>query len=248
MKTERISAIENYIYENKTVTLDALCEKFNVSKNTIRRDLDALSSNGSIQKIYGGATVHQRKELVSYHERSIRNLTEKRKIASMASTFVNDGDIIFIDSGTTTSRMFDYIADKHLTILTNNLEFINQAIPYENIEIITLSGQLNRKALSFAGETAASVLAQYNISKAFMASAGISLQGATNSSMSEYVVKRTAIERSQKVYLMADSSKFDVVSLMTYCTLDEIDALISDTCPPKDISDYILKSKKDIMY
>lgn len=248
MKAERISDIENYIYENKTVTLDQLCEKFSVSKNTIRRDLEELSLNGSIQKTYGGATIHQRKELVSYHERSIRNLALKRKIAATASHFVSNGDIIFIDSGTTTSRMFDHIADKQLTILTNNLEFINQAIPYDNLDIITLSGQLNRKALSFAGDTAASVLSQYNISKAFMAAAGISVQGATNSSRSEYVVKKTALERSQKIYLLVDSSKFNCISLMTYCTLDEVDVLITDACPPDDILDHFLQLKKDVLY
>lgn len=240
MRSQRIDEIEAYIFEHKTVTIDCLCEKFHVSKNTIRRDLDEITAKGDIKKIYGGVTVASKKELLSFDERNIKNLEAKQKIAMLAAETVEDGDIIFIDSGTTTIHMVESIkSKKNITILTNNLEVILRAIPYPEINIISLSGTLDRKTLSFSGTSSAGVLQTYNISKAFMATTGISIEnGVTNSSPMEYDIKRIAVRRSNQVYLLADSGKFNLVSLMTYCDLDQINALVTDKTPPRAIVDY----------
>lgn len=241
MRSKRISDIEDYIYENKTVTLDQLCRVFDVSKNTIRRDLKEIISGGNFKKIYGGITVKDSKDLPPFSERNISNLEEKKKIAAKAAELVEDSDVIFIDSGTTTIHMIDYIKDKkNLTVITNNLEIMIRVIPYENIKLITLSGELDRITLSFTGDTASAVLKSYNISKAFMASAGVTVDsGVTNSSTKEYDVKCTAVKRSNKVYLLTTGEKFNAVAIMTYCTLDKLTAIITDVKPPKDIADYM---------
>jgi DeoR family transcriptional regulator, myo-inositol catabolism operon repressor len=241
MRSKRIEEIKNYIYTNRTVTLEELCNKFDVSMSTLRRDLDDVLHEGNIKKIYGGVTATQKKGLVSFDERNIANREQKERIAIKAASLVENGDIIFIDSGTTTLHMIEAIKDKNdITILTNNIEIIMQAIPYENINIISLSGTLNRKTLSFTGTMAAQVLQNYNISKAFMASTGFSIEnGITNSSPLETDLKQMAVQRSRQTYLLADSTKSGVISLMTYCTLDKLDALITDNRPPKDICDFM---------
>jgi DeoR family myo-inositol catabolism operon transcriptional repressor len=123
MRSKRISDIQDYIYENKTVTLDQLCRVFDVSKNTIRRDLKEIISGGNFKKIYGGVTVKDSKDLPPFSERNISNLEAKKKIAAKAAELVEDSDVIFIDSGTTTIHMIDYIKDrKNLTIITSNLD------------------------------------------------------------------------------------------------------------------------------
>ena len=179
MKSKRIEDIESYIYEHKTVTLEQLCTTFNVSMNTIRRDVKELTQNARIKKIYGGVTVKsEQRELLPFSERHISNLEEKQKIAARAAQLVEDGDVIFIDSGTTTFHMIEYMQNKqNITVLTNNLEVIMRGVTCENIKLISLSGEFNRKTLSFVGDTAAEVLKNYNISKAFMASTGISVEG-----------------------------------------------------------------------
>ncbi len=249
MRSQRIEKIEQYITEHKTVKMDTLCEVFGVSKNTIRRDINEIVKKGNIKKIYGGVSVKKSRELIPFNERDVQDSSSKKKIAAKAAELVEDGDIIFIDSGTTTRHMMEYIKDKkNLTILTNNLEVIVQAIPYENIEIISLSGRLSRKTLSFIGESAADVLRGYNISKAFMASAGISIDnGVTNSSPLEYNIKNIVVQRSQEIYLLIDSSKFGMVSLMTYCDLDKVDVLVSDKMPPDDIQEYFIKNSQEIL-
>lgn len=250
MRSKRIEEIKDFIYLNKTVTLDKICEQFDVSKSTLRRDLDEiLEKSGDIKKIYGGVTVLPRRELVSFEERNISNLEAKRKIAAAAADLVEEGDIVFIDSGTTTLPIVDFIKEKkNITILTNNVQIILRAIPYGNINIISLSGTLSRKTLSFTGATAAQVLQNYNISKAFMATTGFSVaSGVTNSAPAESEIKRTAVQRSQQVYLLADSSKCGAISLITYCRLDQIDALITEAEPTPDLRRVLEQNGKQIL-
>ncbi|HML37119.1 MAG TPA: DeoR/GlpR family DNA-binding transcription regulator [Bacillota bacterium] len=250
MRSKRISDIEDYIYENKTVTLDQLCRVFDVSKNTIRRDLKEIISGGNFKKIYGGVTVKDNKDMLPFSERNIANLDVKKKIAAKASELVEDSDVIFIDSGTTTIHMIDYIKErKNLTVITNNLEVMIRVIPYENIKLISLSGELDRNTLSFTGDTASSVLKSYNISKSFMASAGVSIDGGvTNSSTKEYDIKSTAVKRSNRVYLLTSADKFNTVAIMTYCTMDKLTGIITDGEPPEDIAEYMAEHEIELFY
>ena len=167
MKTHRIKNVEEYILKNESVSLDKLCDVFKVSKNTIRRDIKELLEKGKIKKIYGGVTINQKK-LVPFEERNIKNHAEKKAAAEIAAAYINDGDIIFIDSGTTTMWLIDFLKNKSITILTNNLSAIVSALPYPNLNIISLGGTLKRKTNSFVGNSTSLVLKDYNISKAFI--------------------------------------------------------------------------------
>ncbi|MCD2345728.1 DeoR/GlpR family DNA-binding transcription regulator [Clostridium guangxiense] len=245
MKSDRIRKIEEYIISNEVVSLDTLCEVFNISKNTVRRDINDLVEKGSIKKVYGGVTVNSDFKnspngLVSFEERNIRNNEAKISIGKAAASFVQDNDIIFIDSGTTTLHMIEYLKDiKNVTILTNNINAIAAAIPFENLNIICLGGSLIRKTNSFEGIRNFEIFKDYNINKAFMAATGISLSsGATNSSPLEYKIKKNIVEKSKEVYLLADDSKFNISALMTYCKLSDIDHLITNTEPPKEYLNY----------
>lgn len=252
MRVERIDNIIEFVYKNKNVTLDQICDNFNISKSTVRRDLSEILKDSNLQKTYGGITLKNkldnRKYLTSFNERNIENIDKKLAISKKAATIVEDNDIIFIDSGTTTFYMADYL-DKinNLTILTNNLEVIFRAAKYKNINLISLSGTLNRETLSFVGTTSISTIKKFNMSKAFMATTGFSiLNGVTNSSPLEFDIKRTVISKSSKIILLADSSKFNSVSLMTYCDLEDIDILITDKMPDKEIKDYLFDKKISI--
>ncbi|WRS28556.1 DeoR/GlpR family DNA-binding transcription regulator [Oscillospiraceae bacterium MB08-C2-2] len=241
MRSKRINEIENYIFENGTVSLDNLCQKFGVSKNTIRRDVDEIVARGTIRKIYGGVSVRTAKEMTSFDERNVRNLAAKKRIAAKAAQLVEDGDVIFIDSGTTTRHMIEFLKNvPNLTIITNNLEVIVRAVRYKNINVLSLSGTLDRKTLSFVGPSAVDVLQSFNISKAFMSSTGISSNGdVTHSSPLEYDIKRMVAQNSQQVYLLVDASKFYVVSLMTFCSLKHVNAMITDQQPPDSILSHL---------
>lgn len=248
MKTHRIKNVEEYILKYESVSLDKLCDVFKVSKNTIRRDIKELLEKGKIKKIYGGVTINQKK-LVPFEERNIKNHAEKKATAELAAAYINDGDIIFIDSGTTTMWLIDYLKNKSsITILTNNLSAIISALPYPNLNIISLGGTLKRKTNSFVGNSTSLVLKDYNISKAFMAATGISIaRGATNSSTEEYELKKLIVEKSDEIFLLVDSSKFDIISLMTYSPLENLDYVVTNKNPPKKYMDFFKKNKISLL-
>src|SRR4051794_24735513 len=113
IKEKRIKKIQDYVLEHQSASLDELVKVFDVSKNTIRRDVQELVDRGELKKVYGGvSSIH--KKLESFQERSVRNQEQKELIAKKAASFIEDGDFIFIDSGTTTIEMFEYLKEKHL--------------------------------------------------------------------------------------------------------------------------------------
>jgi DeoR family transcriptional regulator, myo-inositol catabolism operon repressor len=231
IKEKRIKEIKEYVNEHQSASLDELVSVFNVSKNTIRRDVQELVERGEFKKVYGGVSVVHKK-LESFQDRKVRNQEAKVLVAKKASSYVEDGDVIFIDSGTTTIEMFDFLKGKNLTIFTNSIDFIMRALPYENLNVIAIGGILDRKTNSFTNPQNMNLLKDYNIKKAFMASTGISLSnGVTNASPLESELKKAVVNRSADVYLIADHDKFDKYGLMTYCSLNDIDYLVTDKKP-----------------
>src|SRR5699024_4848585 len=101
MKALRINAIHEHVTENKSVSLDELLDRFDVSKNTIRRDIQELVDEEKLIKVHGGVSISQ-PLTIPYQDRKVKQLQEKQQLAQLAAEFVEDGDIIFIDSGTTT--------------------------------------------------------------------------------------------------------------------------------------------------
>ena len=226
MKSQRLDMIEEYVLEHKNASLDTLCEKFNVSKNTIRRDVDILLKRGSIMKVYGGVAALETPQtlpLLSYEERGGRFPDEKKEICRRAAELVAEDDTIYIDTGTTCLNLVDFIADKHCTILTNSLLIFNKAASYPNLDIISVPGKLNRKTLSFTGPDINDYLQTYNISMAFMACTGVTMKsGLTNASAEEYITKKAIAENANSMILLADHSKFGRISLMTYSSIEKM--------------------------
>jgi DeoR family myo-inositol catabolism operon transcriptional repressor len=231
MRINRIDQLERYIVEHRSVSIETLCEVFDVSKSTLRRDIDSLLQRGVISKVYGGVTANTAVNQQEFTDRTVKNPDAKRAVAKCAASLVSDGDIIFIDTGTTTMYMIEYLREvRDLTILSNNIEIIKGSLPYDNITLISLSGAFDRNLHAFTGNTTAMVLQQYNIAKAFMATTGFSIvSGVTHSFVTESEAKRIAVQKSQNVFLLADSSKAGVVSLYTYCELSAINTLIVDS-------------------
>ena len=250
MKFNRIREIEEYILEHETVTLDRLCDIFKVSLNTIRRDTKLLTDKGSIVKIYGGVTAaNNGKSLLSFFEERIeKNTSAKERIGLAAAGFVSDGDVIFIDSGTTTYQMLEHLKDRaNVTVITNNLPALGLLLYMQNINVIAVGGPLIRKTSSFAGME--SSIQHYNIMKCFMAATGISIaNGLTNSTMAEFEIKKSVIQKSDRVYLLADTSKFDKSSLMTYCQLSDVHCVITDNTPPEKYIEYLKRNNVELIH
>lgn len=227
MKIKRMHQITEYLIKNQTATIEELCLTFDVSKNTIRKDLTKLAQQGKITKIYGGAAyLPPKKEIATKHPLA----KEKAVIAEKAAELIEDNDIIFIDSGTTTQYMPKFIqVDKKITILTNSLDVLNNLLIHKNCRIFLVGNSYNKKSRSFSHVENWQFFNKININKAFMSTAGISAnQQVTTSMIHEFEIKQKMLLKADEKILLADSSKFDKTGMMTYGKISDFKEIISD--------------------
>lgn len=246
MREIRIHEIENYIYEKGTVPLTELAEQFDVSMNTIRRDVNYLEDSGVLKKVYGGVVSNQNKELTTYDYRESKFEKEKEEIAEIAASLIEENDHIFIDSGTTTNKILNFVPQNlSFTILTTNLDVVVAALNIPNVEVIIIGNRLNKATRSFLNDNITlftddgdqnngHTKTNYNITKAFMATTGTTIKsGITNSEYHEFSIKKFMANKAHKVYILADESKFGKEAILTYAGYKDIDAIITN-CMPSD--------------
>ena len=246
LKTKRINLIRDYVLENDSVSLDDLVQQFNVSKNTIRRDVQLLVESGELTKVYGGVAYNPH---VSSGNPNIEAEDQPiNKIAKIAANFVEDGDTIFVDTGSAAVDMLHFLKEKQLTVVTNNLEFMIEALTFENLTVISIGGILDRKTKSFTTLGKGNELDFYHINKAFMDPKGISItRGVTHSTPHENGLKMAAVMKSAEIYLLACHQKFDKYALMTFCNLDSIDYLITDQQPTEKYAEFAEENRIEIV-
>ncbi|WP_025722174.1 DeoR/GlpR family DNA-binding transcription regulator [Paenibacillus polymyxa] len=227
MKARRLQDIEEYVHSHKNVTLDELCQKFDVSKNTIRRDISQIVRKGSIEKVYGG--VASTTDPIPFENRGNKHSFEKNGISHLAASCIEENDLIFIDSGTTTCHMAKYFPTNiSFTILTNSLDIINGAAELPLVNLLVIGNTFKQKTKSFVGIDEPRMLVKYNVNKAFMAATGVSItHGLTNSDLLEFEIKKIIAQKAEKLILLADSSKFGKSTLLTYASLEDVDIIVS---------------------
>lgn len=252
MKYTRQYEIEKYVLDQDCVSLDELCERFGASKNTIRRDVAQLLRKGTMEKVYGGvkAIRNTAPGMVNYTDRSGRCLPEKQRIGEMAARYVKSGDVIFLDSGTTTIQILPHIAQlSGVTVLTNNLQALNLCLGYPQLNAIAFGGQLNPDTASFSASFCAlDNLCSFNVNKAFMAATGISVEkGATNSSPGELAIKKSVMGISDECILLADADKFGRTALLTYAPLSAFHRVVTDRPPAPEICAFLAQNGAELV-
>lgn len=239
MKESRRKQIETLLEQRQSMTMQELCDAFGVSMNTIRADVASLVSTGALEKIYGGVRVKERKEVPLFTSRSMKNTDQKQRIARMAARLIENGDIIYLDAGTTTMQILNYLPTGiRITVVTPSLPVIIQAHEMANINLVVLPGMYNRRTNSLLDGGTAAYLTQYQHTKAFMGVSSLSATGNLGvSSYQEHELKRTAVSRSQQVYLLADSSKYGEAGLMSYGTVADLTGIFVDRDIPDSFVD-----------
>lgn len=243
MKYTRLRDMEEYILQRDYVSLRELCEVFNKSINTVRRDVAELLPGGTVEKVYGGvrAAKPPSGKLLSFTERTVKRGEEKKVIGRLAARFVREGDVIFLDSGTTTLHLIPHITAMGVTVLTNNLHALNASMEHPHLKVISFGGQLDCDTASLSANFCnLDYLRSFNVNKAFMAATGVSIErGATNSSYGELTIKKTIVENSDECFLLADTTKYGHSALLTYAGLERFQTLITDRAPPPEYGAYL---------
>ena len=231
MKIDRIDGIKALLLAHGRVSVGELCERFQTSSVTIRKDLSQLEDDGFLKRVYGGAVLTQKSQNVLH----IDNPTLSA-LADAACEEIHDGDSIFIGSGRTCCYLAKRLkAFEHLAIVTNNITAL-QYLPYEKFRIYLLGGEVtsvdNRSTMFSSPENPKAFISSVYVNKAFTSVSGIDmLTGLTvNSVISTYIYHQLpSIARSW--YLMADYNKFDHIAMHPVAALSDIAGIVSDKIP-----------------
>lgn len=230
---KRHEEILNLLQTRGTVSVSELTTLLDSSESTIRRDLVALDKMGKLTKVHGGATVND-KQFLQYEpnieEKLNANVNEKRRIAKYAAAQLQDGDFIYLDAGTTTLLMIDYLVPKDVSFVTNGIVHARE-LSRRGFRTFILGGELKTATEAVVGTAASHNLEKYNFSKAFIGTNGVSVKhGFTTPDGDEAFLKAAAIDRSFVSYVLADSSKFGLVSTVTFAPLCS-SAIVTDALP-----------------
>lgn len=231
LPNQRREKIIDLLKEDGSAKVVNLAKLFKVTEVTIRQDLEKLEAEGLIIKEHGGAFLKNAfdsaRGLALMNQ---ENLDKKALIAKKCMEFIEVGDTIILDSGSTTTEIAkNLIGFKHLTVITNALNIAMMLGSEPGIELIVTGGEFKPPTLSLTGQKAADFFKGLNVQKLFLATAGISLKsGLTYPSISDLVVKKAMIDAAETIYLVADSTKIGQSSLASLGALSLINSVITD--------------------
>ena len=220
---ERQSLLLETVNRNGSVRLSELCELLQSSESTVRRDLSLLAEKGLLNKVRGGAMALE--DTITpverdMDEKSMLFIPEKEAIARYAASLVEDGEYVFLDAGTTTGKMVEYFSAKDITFVTNAFTHARR-LAQRGYRVFVPAGEFKAATEAIVGAGCQMSLEKYHFTKCFMGVDGISLSGGfTTPDQNEACIKTTVINHSKEVYVLADHSKFDKITSVTFAPLN----------------------------
>lgn len=230
MKAARLDAMEQYILQNGQVSIEQLQERFGISINTLRRDLTELEQRGHVGKIYGGVTARSPASLLTMPQRFQINLPAKQRIGELAATVIPDNATVYIDSGSTTRNVVQYLGGRRsLTLISHSMAVLNAATALKEITLISPGGIYNASIGAFVGLSTLETIRSLRVQIAVMAATGVTIEhGLSNTTYFEAEVKRVVAANCQRIVLMADHTKFGRDALISYCPLERVNTVVTD--------------------
>ncbi len=234
---KRREEVMKAIQENNFMTVEDLAKKFNVSEVTIRRDLQYWEDKGAIDRKYGGASLLQ--AFIDEDEAEYERFRYMKSIAKRAASFVEEGDVLFINSSMTALMTMNYIKDKHVTIVTNNARAINYD-PDAKITVLLTGGEVRYPKKSITGGIALQTLNGIIADKCIIGCSGLTKDGVSTGYHKETMVNKLMIQRTKGAkLLLCDHTKVGLTFSFEYSNYDDIDCLITDIKTDKEILEYI---------
>jgi len=236
---ERRSQIMDMVREQGRVIVDVLAEQLDVSRESIRRDLNALSTQGLVRKFHGGAEYPNTDSESAYRVRMTENVQAKRQIARRAAALFGKGDTLFVDPGTTTQYFSDELAKvAGISVITNSSP-IAQNLSNSDVDnqVYLIGGQFHGDRASSYGALAVEQIHLFHASDVVLAVAALNAQtGLTNYLVEEAEVGRAMLSHARRVTVLADHSKIGRTALFEVCPLDRIDRLVTERAPEADFA------------
>lgn len=232
---QRFEIICRLVNERGSITVTELKEILDTSESTVRRDITALHKAGKLTKVFGGAVALE--QAMTAHEYTVAQKLEvnsdaKRTVAEYAAGLIEPEDFVYLDAGTATGYMLDYLNEYRATYVTNAVAHARR-MASRGLKVILIGGELKDSTEALVGSIALKMVQQYHFTKGFFGTNAISRKaGFTTPDPNEAMVKQKAMEQCLKKYILADCSKFNQVSSVTFA--DFSDAEILTEAMPRD--------------
>ncbi|MCR4431353.1 MAG: DeoR/GlpR family DNA-binding transcription regulator [Tepidanaerobacteraceae bacterium] len=236
---ERKRCILEMVEENASVTVAELSEKFNLSEVTIRKILNELDEYGYLKRTRGGA-VSLSRSMREYgeKEKEKKNIIEKKAIAGAAYEYIQDGDTIFLDAGSTTLELARLIKNgnkRNIVVITNAINLAVEMVEAEDIDLVLIGGNVRHRIMSCVGSIAEKAIEGLFFDKVFMGANSLDIEhGVTTPNLYEAQVKCCMLNSTRQSFVLADHSKFGQASLAKVCPISRINNLITDWNSPAE--------------
>lgn len=248
---ERQQEIIKYLKQNHGASVKELSEMLFIGPASIRRDLAKMEKRNLIARTYGGCVlVDSLVTDIPVRVRKKENYELKKKIARLAADYIQDNDILFFDSSTTTAEIIPYIAHKkNLTIITNGITTASLLGEQQDCSIYCCGGKIRPKSMSLIGDSAKAFLKKYHIQKMFFSSRAYSVpHGPIDASEDEAELRKAAIQSSRQVFYLCDHKKFQIESFYSVCSPEEIHCLITDEKPQPTLMKHFAEHHIQVVY
>lgn len=234
-KRERLQTIVRALQARGAASISELAAELNVSEMTVRRDLGVLVQGRVVRLVHAGAVLGPEGQVgvparYSLAEAGTQNVQQKLRIGALAASLLREGDILIIDSGTTTECLARSLpGDIHLTVVCFALNILVEVRRRENCRIVFAGGQLHDNTLVFESPEGVELVSRYRATRCLISASGVSeALGVTCSNSYEVSLKRAAIASSQHRLLLADSSKFGRIQPAYFADLREFQSVVTD--------------------
>jgi DeoR family glycerol-3-phosphate regulon repressor len=242
---QRQSKILALINEKGFISIDELVELFDVTPQTIRRDLNQMADASKIRRHHGGAERESSTENEDYQSRKINHLDSKKKMAAQIASMVPNGASLFINIGTSTEMVARALLQhRALRVVTNNIHVASILSANDDFQVIIAAGEVRHSDGGIVGEATCDFISQFNMDIGIIGISGIGNDGALlDYDFREVKVAQAIIANSSKVILAADHSKFGRSAMVKQANINQINALVTDKPVPEHL-DKVLKEQK----
>lgn len=242
--------ILNHLDKKESISIQNIVENFKVSEITARRDLSDLEKKGFLIRTHGGAIKSRiTSGMFDFNDKSVQNREKKIDICKYAVNFIKEDETIYMDCGTTVHYLSKFlIRFQKLRVITNSLPVISDLLPFPQIKVYFIGGELDNSRKALYGHMTQSLLSQYKADKAFIGAGGVSLtHGLSSVDEKAASVTLKMAESAAQVFLLCDSSKLEKDSYFTYSSLSLVNCLLTNSDVDQNIFDLYKKNNVNII-
>ncbi len=251
LAAERRNQIMEALRRDERVLVGPLAQQFDVSEETIRRDLANLEQLGLAVKCYGGATLADNRNAPPFKVRKKLNVEEKKAVAALVAEMVDDGDFLMLDDSSTSYFVLRALHGKRgLTIVTNSIEIILELSGlHENWKVVSTGGNLDQDVFAFFGRQAEETIRSFHVDKAIISCTGLNLKGQfTEAGIENANIKQAMMAASRETILAMDNHKFNKTAFLSVGDVHEVNAIVTNTDPGRAWRDFLDEQKVRLIY